>query len=315
MSSISFGDFLLPQPEPEQPPPHTAAIESHQAPPPNSDATFPDLSAFPGSYNKFASMAAANAATQLAGREISRAKSFFAKFFPLQTLQYYFAVSNSYIPRKLAIILCPYRRRSWARAAIQPTDAPHPPPPANAPFLPPHHDVNSPDLYIPLMAMLSLIMGVAFAVGVQGAFTAGLLRRTVMTAAVQLAARLAVYSGALRLCGLRGPPLVEMTAYLGYLGVPTALTILLRLVSGRSLWPVTAALAVSYAVFATKSLRQEISSRAQRDLREELIQPAQYEKLVRREHVFLFLFAAAEAAVAALTPPRPTGFQRTARLE
>jgi hypothetical protein len=54
----------------------------------------------------------------------------------------HFNVSNSYVIRKLRIVLFPWLHRHWARNSHR-TDA------GQTEWLPPREDVNSPDLYIP----------------------------------------------------------------------------------------------------------------------------------------------------------------------
>ncbi|PKI84444.1 hypothetical protein MVES_001494 [Malassezia vespertilionis] len=95
---------------------------------------------------------------------------------PMPVLKHYFNVSNSYVLHKLRIILFPWRHKPWSRklqygggyggsgimspsSTPQPYGAPdrlQPDPRRNSmqepvSFCPPREDVNSPDMYIPLL--------------------------------------------------------------------------------------------------------------------------------------------------------------------
>ncbi|KAJ7740954.1 protein transporter yif1 [Mycena maculata] len=63
----------------------------------------------------------------------------------------HFNVSNSYVIRKLRIVLFPWMHKHWGRNSHR-TDA------GQTEWLSPREDVNSPDLYIPLMALVTYIL-------------------------------------------------------------------------------------------------------------------------------------------------------------
>lgn len=83
-------------------------------------------------------------------------------------VSHYFKVSNSYVLRKIGIILFPYRHKNWARSAAG--DAAATPQGAAPHYLAPTHDLNSPDLYIPLMAFITYILLWASIQGYKGDF-------------------------------------------------------------------------------------------------------------------------------------------------
>ena len=77
-------------------------------------------------------------------------------------IKYYFQVSNSYVLRKVLLILMPYRHKEWSRVVTKETGPNQ--------FLPPTLDVNAPDLYIPLMSFVTYILLWAAFQGLNGDF-------------------------------------------------------------------------------------------------------------------------------------------------
>lgn len=93
----------------------------------------------------------------------------FGSYMPVAgELKYYFKVSNSYVWRKLALVLFPYRHRDWSR--IQAVDAGSQTGHGVPTFAPASEDVNAPDLYIPLMAFVTYILLWALFSGLRGDF-------------------------------------------------------------------------------------------------------------------------------------------------
>lgn len=109
-------------------------------------------------------------------RQTSSWSSNFSVFW--NSLKIYFAVNNSYVVRKLLVLLYPFGNKNWSRlrseeAAVAPIQSSHK-------WALPRDDINAPDLYIPLMAFASYILLVGLAKGVGGAgFTPELLLQTV----------------------------------------------------------------------------------------------------------------------------------------
>jgi hypothetical protein len=71
----------------------------------------------------------------------------FGAFVPgLSALKHHFNVSNSYVIRKLQLVVFPWKHRSWTRKILRAADAGQS---GVAAWVPPREDINSPDLYIP----------------------------------------------------------------------------------------------------------------------------------------------------------------------
>lgn len=79
------------------------------------------------------------------------------------TLKYYFDVDNSYVLRKVLLILFPFYHDVWRRKL---KDAQ-----GEVPiYFSPREDINAPDLYVPLMALVSYIVLLGVAMGIEGDF-------------------------------------------------------------------------------------------------------------------------------------------------
>lgn len=81
-------------------------------------------------------------------------------------LKYYFQVSNSYVYKKIFMILLPYANSNWGRLTTSESDASG----SGIQFAPPSVDVNAPDLYIPVMSFITYILLWAAFQGLNGDF-------------------------------------------------------------------------------------------------------------------------------------------------
>ncbi|KAF7324841.1 WD-REPEATS-REGION domain-containing protein [Mycena kentingensis (nom. inval.)] len=83
--------------------------------------------------------------------------------FPNARVKPHFNVSNSYVLHKLRILLFPWTHKHWGRKSHR-TET------GQTEWLAPREDVNSPDLYIPLMALVTYILLCALDSGVHARF-------------------------------------------------------------------------------------------------------------------------------------------------
>ena len=77
-------------------------------------------------------------------------------------IKYYFQVSNSYVLKKILLILFPFRHKDWTRILAKDNGL--------GQYLPPTYDVNAPDLYIPIMSFVTYILLWAAFQGLSGEF-------------------------------------------------------------------------------------------------------------------------------------------------
>ena len=88
----------------------------------------------------------------------------FGTIFPSTTLKHHFNVSNTYVINKLRIVLFPWLHKPWGRRLQRSEQAQAPE------WQSPRDDINSPDLYIPLMAVVTYILLCALYAGFQKQF-------------------------------------------------------------------------------------------------------------------------------------------------
>ncbi|VDO93252.1 unnamed protein product [Heligmosomoides polygyrus] len=119
---------------------------------------------FPASAQAFMSDPMMQAAQHFGGQFAEQQKEKISKYLNTFNLKYYFAVDNSYVGKKLGILLFPFLHRDWSLKYAG-TDEP----------VPAKDDVNAPDLYIPLMAFITYILVSGFVLGTQGRFSPEML--------------------------------------------------------------------------------------------------------------------------------------------
>ncbi|MBZ3868881.1 Protein YIF1A [Sciurus carolinensis] len=67
-------------------------------------------------------------------------------FVSVNKLKYFFAVNTAYVAKKLELLVFPYTHQNWEVKYSH--EAP----------LPPWHDLNAPDLYIPMMSFITYML-------------------------------------------------------------------------------------------------------------------------------------------------------------
>ncbi|KZT35215.1 YIF1-domain-containing protein [Sistotremastrum suecicum HHB10207 ss-3] len=177
----------------------------------------------------------------------------FGSSIPFPLLKHQFNVSNSYVLHKLRILLFPWRHRPWSRrsrrseAGIQE-------------WLPPREDINSPDLYIPSMALVTYVLLSAVLTGIQGRFDPQILgaasTKSIFVVIVEfLVVKLGCY-----LLNIQGGTVMDVAAYGGYkfVGIiPTLLATVLKF-SRTLYWLVFLYSFCANAFFLLRSLRYVI---------------------------------------------------------
>uniref|UniRef100_A0A0K0CTZ8 Protein YIF1 n=1 Tax=Angiostrongylus cantonensis TaxID=6313 RepID=A0A0K0CTZ8_ANGCA len=104
------------------------------------------------------------AAQHFGGQFAEQQKEKVAKYLNAFNLKYYFSVDNSYVGKKLGILLFPFFHRDWSLKYSK-SEGP----------VPAKDDINAPDLYIPLMAFITYIIVSGFVLGTQGRFSPEML--------------------------------------------------------------------------------------------------------------------------------------------
>ncbi|TKR89783.1 hypothetical protein L596_013833 [Steinernema carpocapsae] len=113
-----------------------------------------------GFQQQFMADSMMNAAKQFGGQFAEEQKEKFSKVLSSFHLKYYFSVDNSYVGKKLLILLFPFLHKDWS-VKYSNSDEP----------VPARLDVNAPDLYIPLMAFITYVLVSGFVLGTQNRFS------------------------------------------------------------------------------------------------------------------------------------------------
>jgi len=165
-------------------------------------------------------------------------------------LRCYFDVDNSYVLKKLSIVLFPFRHKKWSR--VKQHDS----------FASPSDDQNSsrslndPDLYIPIMTFISYILLVGAVMGQKNQFEPDKLAalatwRIFFWLAEMMAVRLGFY-----FFGLETVSFLDALAFTGYKFVGILITILGTLFGGSyAYYPLWVCTSTCMALFLIKTLR------------------------------------------------------------
>jgi len=96
------------------------------------------------------------------------------RWFNPQSLKRYFDVTNSFVFKKCGLVLFPFRHKSWARIGRRNEQT------GKMEFSPPREDINSPDLYIPVMSCITYIILFAITMTTEGVFNPEILGGTAL---------------------------------------------------------------------------------------------------------------------------------------
>ncbi|KAH9074125.1 YIF1-domain-containing protein, partial [Lactarius deliciosus] len=173
---------------------------------------------------------------------------------PVTHLKHHFNVSNSYVIRKLRLVVFPWRHKPWTRKLRRSETG-------ISEFQPPRDDLNAPDLYIPAMAFVTYILLAALQSGLQSRFHPEIFGLVATKAIVVLLLDFLFVRGGCYLLGVQGSsPIVDLLAYGGYKFVGVIATLLIGLVGlSRTLY--SAAFMYTFlanAFFLLRSLRSVV---------------------------------------------------------
>ncbi|KAH9171413.1 YIF1-domain-containing protein [Lactarius sanguifluus] len=173
---------------------------------------------------------------------------------PVTHLKHHFNVSNSYVIRKLRLVVFPWRHKPWTRKLRRSETG-------ISEFQPPRDDLNAPDLYIPAMAFVTYILLAALQSGLQSRFHPEIFGLVATKAIVVLLLDFLFVRGGCYLLGVQGSsPIVDLLAYGGYKFVGVIATLLVGLVGlSRTLY--SAAFIYTFlanAFFLLRSLRSVV---------------------------------------------------------
>ncbi|GAA6043086.1 hypothetical protein JCM8097_008416 [Rhodosporidiobolus ruineniae] len=175
------------------------------------------------------------------------------RLLPLAHLKHSFNVSNSYVVKKLRLVLWPWRHRPWSRSVVRNESTG-----VAEGWKPPRDDINCPDLYIPVMALVTYILLAAVYAGTSGTFDPQILGQTASKAFGLLVLEFVCIKLGCYLLGIGDEgTMVDLLAYEGYKFVGVIVSLLAGLVglSGWSFWLVFAYTVFANFFFQLRSLR------------------------------------------------------------
>lgn len=106
--------------------------------------------------------------------------------------------------------------------------SPHASTPNSPLYLPPREDINSPDMYIPVMALVTYILLSTILAGIRGQFQPELLGGTLVASGFVIVIEILVLKlGSYVLSVSSEAPLVDLIAYSGYKFVHTDITLII----------------------------------------------------------------------------------------
>ncbi|KIJ56246.1 hypothetical protein M422DRAFT_774076 [Sphaerobolus stellatus SS14] len=180
----------------------------------------------------------------------------FGGLIPLMHLKHHFNVSNSYVLRKLRLIIFPWRHRPWTRRVRRSEISGQ-----TEGWQPPREDINSPDLYIPTMALVTYVFLAGLHSGLHSHFDPEILGLTTSTALGVVLADFALIKGGCYFLSIgEQGQMLDLFAYGGYKFVGIILTILAGLLDlGRMFyWSVFLYTFCANAFFLLRSLRSVV---------------------------------------------------------
>ncbi|KAI5123934.1 hypothetical protein M0805_006349 [Coniferiporia weirii] len=149
----------------------------------------------------------------------------FGTHIPVPLLKHHFNVSNSYVIHKLRLILFPWRHKRWTRTN-RPSEH------GQVQWLPPRDDPNSPDMYIPVMALVTYILLAALQSGLQDRFHPEVLGRVATRALFVVLVEFGFIKLGCYLLNISGSSQVtDLVAYGGYKFVGVIATVLVGLLN------------------------------------------------------------------------------------
>ena len=173
------------------------------------------------------------------------------QYVSVSALKYYFQVSNSYVLRKICLILFPWRHRPWTRQ-IQRSEASG----AVDGFATARDDINAPDMYIPVMAFTTYILLSSLFAGLHGKFHPKILGYVASKVIAFMIVEIMILKLGTYLLSA-GSKLLDFIAYSGYKFIGITLTMLVSSLISNSIlkWFVFLYTSTSNSFFLLRSLR------------------------------------------------------------
>ena len=172
-------------------------------------------------------MAAAGAGAQFFDQGHSMLQKNVEQYVSMNLLRHYFSVDTLYVATKLKVLVIPFTHKNW-----QQTKDPTSTTGRSAPRV----DVNSPDLYIPVMSLVTYIVLVGLQMGWTHTFTPEVLSKTASSGLTVMVLEVLLLKLGFYL--LEGPPVsfIDFVCYSGYKYVTIVASTLAHIMLGRAVY-------------------------------------------------------------------------------
>ncbi|PIL27254.1 hypothetical protein GSI_10398 [Ganoderma sinense ZZ0214-1] len=232
-----------------QPQPHQSHLQGHIHPPPPVDFSAWGLDNATAAFGMQLGQSAVAAGQEYVQKNLGG-------FIPVSMLKHHFNVSNSYVLSKFRLLLFPWRHKPWSRNIRRLENG-------QSEWAPPREDLNSPDLYIPLMALVTYILLAALHSGLNARFHPEILGVTASKAIAVVLLDLVFVKGGCYLLNIPGglsSQFLDLLAYGGYKFVGVIITLIAGLLGfGRTLYLLVFVYTfLSTAFFLLRSLRSMV---------------------------------------------------------
>ncbi|MCJ1408307.1 hypothetical protein MMC19_002382 [Ptychographa xylographoides] len=185
------------------------------------------------------------------------------RYVSVGALKHYFNVTTSYVLRKLLLVLFPWRHKPWSRQQRPSTTGTQDQSNYSYYFLPPREDLNSPDMYIPVMAFVTYVLLSALLAGLRGSFHPEVMGTTFSYALFVVMFEILILKlGTYLLAVTNESQLLDLIAYSGYKFVGVIVTLVIseivnlgQGVGGWASWTVFIYTFLANAFFLLRSLK------------------------------------------------------------
>ena len=135
-------------------------------------------------------------------------------------------MTTSYVLRKLFLVLFPWRHKPWSRQQRPSVSGAQGQSSYTYYFLPPREDVNAPDMYIPVMAIVTYILLSTLLAGIRGNFHPEVMGSTFGYALFVMIIEILILKLGTYLLGITNESqLLDLVAYSGYKFVGVIVTL------------------------------------------------------------------------------------------
>lgn len=248
-----------------------------------------------GQYGNFMSDPTTQIAAQMGQNAFKHGQEYLEsnvnRWVNFSALKHYFNVSNSYVVNKLFLVLFPFRHKPWSRKqAMGPN--------GHEGYLPPRDDINSPDMYIPVMALVTYVLLSTLLAGLRGQFQPELLGYTASTAGVVVLMDIILLKLSCYFLSISNESqLFDLVAYSGYKFVAVIATVAVaELVNGGKGtggaigWSVFFYTWFANSFFLMRSLKYVLLPESSNDPRATMHTDSRYRKAQRTQFLFFYSF-------------------------